>query len=191
MFQAEYGHVSGPKPRLSCTEKEAMLLKQWDMHLPESMEPAALCRFIEKDCQPGITHSCKKIQAFFLNQSTENISLETSVLVQLLFSKLQDEVKHVFLKEKGIVFPLIKKAREGFALDEKIRESIYSAQKLMVNLLLKLRQLLDNYLLKPGSGKEWRSCVNELFLLENKIHQWIYIEQNLLYPAIIKSNSCQ
>lgn len=159
------------------------------MHLPESMEPATLCRFIEKDCQPGISHSCKKIQAFFLHQSTENISMESAELVQLLFSRLQDEIKHVFLKEKGIVFPLIKKSRGGFALDEKIREGIYSAQKLMVNLLLKLRQLLDNYLVKPGSGKEWRSCVNELFLLENKIHQWIYIEQTLLYPAVIKSKS--
>jgi DNA polymerase delta subunit 1 len=36
---------------------------------------------------------------------------------------------------------------------------------------------------------EENNCVQQFFQLEKKVHQWIFVEQNILYPACIQSFS--
>ena len=161
-----------------------MLMKQWDTNLQEGLGPADLCDFIEKECQMEIRTSCNKITHYFSQESNKELSAPVFELVQLLYAKLDDEIQHLFLKESGIIFPAIKKLESGTTIQQKIPDAIHQTQQIIINLLLKLRQQLNNYVTHPGCDKEWKACVNEIFLLENLIHQWIYIEQSLLYPAI-------
>lgn len=161
-----------------------MLMKQWDTKLQETLDPPGLCNLVEKECQREIRLSCRKIADYFSQESNKVTPEPVYELVQLLFAKLQDEVEHLFLKETGIIFPAIKNAGPGYMIPPKIPENIHQTQQVIINLLGKLRQQLNNYVVQPGWCKEWRACVNELFLLEREIHQWIYIEQSLLYPSI-------
>ncbi len=161
-----------------------MLMKQWDTKLQETLDAPGLCNLIEKECQHEIRKSCRKITGYFSEASTSEVPEPVYELVQLLHAKLQDETEHLFLKETGIIFPTIKNAQPGFTISPKISESIYQIQQGIINLLCKLRQVLNNYVVQPGWSKEWKSCMNELFVLEREIHQWIYIEQSLLYPSI-------
>lgn len=161
-----------------------MLMKQWDTKLQETLDPTGLCNLVEKECQREIRLSCRKIADYFSQESNKVTPEPVYELVQLLFTKLQDEVEHLFLKETGIIFPAIKNGGPGYVIPPKIPENIHQTQQVIINLLLKLRQQLNNYVVQPGWCKEWRACVNELFLLEREIHQWIYIEQSLLYPSI-------
>jgi iron-sulfur cluster repair protein YtfE (RIC family) len=161
-----------------------MLMKQWDTKLQEALDPQGLCMLIENECQREIRTSCKQIADYLAISPNKEVPDPVYELVQLLFTKLQDEVEHLFLKETGIIFPAIKNAGPDYIIPPKVPENIHQTQQGIINLLQKLRQLLNNYVVQPGWSKPWRACVNELFVLEREVHQWIYIEQSLLYPSI-------
>lgn len=162
-----------------------MLMKKWDTNLQESMGPAGLCDLIEEECQKDINTSCRKIAAYFLTEPCREMPEPVCELVQILYAKLDDEVQHLFRKESGLIFPEIKKIKAGSCIQQHIPDSIQQTQQVVINLLLKLRQLLNNYVVQPEWSMEWKSCINEFFILETELHQWIYIEQSLLYPAIL------
>ncbi len=164
------------------------MMKKWDSNLQEVLGPAGLCNFIETECQPDINASFEKITGYFSVENNKEIPEPVFELAQLLYAKLDDEVQHLFRKESGLIFPAIKKASSGSPIEQKIPDSIQTTQKVIINLLQKLRQITNNYVIQPNWSKEWKSCVNELFVLESKIHQWIYIEQSMLYPTITPKN---
>ena len=161
-----------------------MLMNEWDIELQDKLGPPGLCDIIEKRCQPEINSSIKIIEHYFTGLSKNEIPESSLELVQILYAKLQDEVHHVFLKESGLIFPHIKKPGSDNLLEQKASEKIHQTQQVIMNLLLKLRRLLNNYVVKPHSTKEWKECVHEFFQLESKIHRWVYIEQSLLYPSV-------
>lgn len=161
-----------------------MLFNEWDIDLQESSNAEGLCNIIEKKCQPEINISIHKIEEYLTEKSNEEIPASILELVQLLHSKLQDEISHVFLKESGLIYPEIKNANSKFFIEQKALDSIQHTQQVIVSLLLKLRQLLNNYFVQPNSSEDWKDCLHEFFQLESKIHRWIYIEQSLLYPSI-------
>jgi iron-sulfur cluster repair protein YtfE (RIC family) len=169
-----------------------MLINQNDNVSNELLTPEGLCSLISKDYHPSITESCSKIETFLLsNHYGKDISIPLSELVHLIFMKLNDEIKHFFLKESGIIFPAIKKnaknktSKEGeHFLHPSALESIHQRQQVITNLLQKLRHLLQDYNIQPSWHKEWKECVNEMFQLESKVYQWIHLEGSLLYPKI-------
>ncbi len=161
-----------------------MLLNEWDIPIQNKMSATGLCEIIEHKCQPEIKNSICSIEQYFNHLSKNEVPESVLELVQLIYSKLQDEVEHVFLKESGLIFPYIKKEHEGVKIEKKASEKIHQTQQVIVNLLLKLRQLLNNYVVKPNASQEWKACVHEFFQLESKIHRWVYIEQSLLYPSV-------
>lgn len=174
-----------------------MLTKQNETISQEALTPEGLCSLILSEYHPAISASCNKIEHFLLsNQYGKDISIPLSELIHLIFMKLNDEIKHFFLKESGIIFPAIKKnsknktAKEvGHMLQPSALESIHQRQQVITNLLQKLRHLLQDYNIQPSWHKDWKECVNEMFQLESKVYQWIHVEGSLLYPKITsKSN---
>ncbi len=165
-----------------------MLLNEWDIDLEEKMSPLGLCNIIENRCQPEINTSISHIDHYFTQLSGNEIPDSVLELVQILYSKLQDEVQHVFRKESGLIYPGIKKMATGFFLEKKASDTIEKTQQVISNLLLRLRQLLNNYVVPQEASQEWKDCVHELYQLEIKLHRWIYIEQSMLYPAITNSH---
>ncbi|MCK9402091.1 MAG: hypothetical protein M0Q26_01700 [Chitinophagaceae bacterium] len=166
-----------------------MLLNEWDIELQEDITPLGLCELIEKRCQPEIKASLSNIEQYFSQLTDIEIPEPDFELLQLLYTKLQDEVRHIFLKESGLIYPGIKKNQSGFFIEERAHETIQHTQQVIVNLLIKLRHLLNNYVVHHNSSVEWKDCVHEFFQVENKIHRWIYIEQSLLYPAITHNSA--
>lgn len=164
----------------------------------ELLTPEGLCSLIQREYHPSISESCRKIEEFLLtSQYGKDISIPLSELIHLIFMKLNDEIKHFFLKESGIIFPSIKKQEKGKSgkdaaqhethahlLPPAALESIHQRQQVITNLLQKLRHLLQDYNIQPEWHQDWKECVNEMFELETKVYHWIHIEGSLLYPLI-------
>ncbi|HEX3023758.1 MAG TPA: hemerythrin domain-containing protein, partial [Chitinophagaceae bacterium] len=169
-----------------------MFLNRLDIDSEAVLSPTGLCDLIQKEYQPEIISSCKLIEKYFSTHAYINeLPSPVSEVVQLLFRKLDDELKHLFLKESGIVFPYIKKnyhntkKSTGNKVDPKVFDSVQHTHQTIITLIQNIRKLLNNYVVKSSSGKEWKQCVSELFTLESHIFQWIHIEQSLLYPKVI------
>ncbi len=170
-----------------------MFLNKIDNHSQEALTPEGLCNLIEMDFIPDIQLSLEDIQKYFdknIHTKADPVSAE---LVALMFIKLKDELDHLFRKEKGILFPFIKQSFAGTmrvgkskGIDAKVIDSLNKTQKGIIQLLQKMRQVLNNYSPLSYSTPEWKDCVNDMFELENKIFQWIHIEQTLLYPKVVE-----
>lgn len=173
-----------------------MFLNKLEGYSHQDLMPAALCNLIQLKYQPQISSSCTAIKQYlFAPSNTNELTASTFEITQLLFHKLEDEIKHLFLTESGIVFPYIKKKHYGKKklyinlIDENVINRIRNKQQKIIKLTQNIRQLLNNYIVKPWWSKEWMECENELFLLEKYIFQWIHIEQNLLYPKVSYLNN--
>jgi len=168
-----------------------MFLNKLDNYSNNALTPEGLCNLIQLEYQPEIMRSCSAIEKYLLlHPYIKELPLSVSELIQLLFSKLEDELKHLFLKESGVVFPCIKKNYHGTeklsegCLDPKVFDTVHNTHQIIIGLTQRVRQLMDNYVVRANASKEWKDCINEMFLLENKILQWVHIEQNLLYPKV-------
>jgi len=169
-----------------------MSLQEIDRLSREAMTPEGLCNIIEYRFQSEIRDSAGRIQDY-LEENPQVLELSDSVseLVHLLFRKLNDEVVHLFKKETVIIFPCIKHHYRGTekiiptnCVENSVYRNIQGTHKVILSLVQKLRQVLDNYHTDASWSRAWRDCLNEMFTLENKIYNWIHVEQNYLYPKI-------
>ena len=172
-----------------------MLLNNSDTVSNELLSPQGLCSLIELEYHPSINTSLRKVEDYLIsNAYGKELSIPMSELIHLVFMKLSDELQHFFLKESGIIFPAICKNEKAIQakepgqhqLQNALLETVQQRQQIIVNLLQKMRQLLY-YNIHSEWSIEWQVCVNEMFLLETKIYQWIHIEGSLLYPKLIKN----
>jgi iron-sulfur cluster repair protein YtfE (RIC family) len=173
-----------------------MLLNNSDTISNELLSPQGLCSLIELEYHPSINTSLRKVEDYLIsNAYGKELSIPISELIHLVFMKLADELQHFFLKESGIIFPAICKNEKAIQakepgqhqLQNALLETVQQRQQIIVNLLQKMRQLLHDYNIHSEWSIEWQVCVNEMFLLETKIYQWIHIEGSLLYPKLIKN----
>lgn len=169
-----------------------MFLHQLDKYTQEALTPEGLCNLIEYKYQKEIQQSADRIREY-LNQNGQILELSDSVseLVHLLFQKMCDEVFHLFKKETVIIFPCIKHHYHGTekiiptsCVENTVYRNIQGTHKVILNLVHKMREVLDNYTTDPAWSADWKDCLNEMFTLENKIYNWIHLEQNFLYPKI-------
>lgn len=169
-----------------------MYLNEWNKYSGNFLSPVGLCNLVEFEYQAEIRASCSAIDRYLsTHPAIREVSLSVSELMQLIFSKLEDELKHLFLKETGIVFPCIKKRyhtdKNIFEqyLDYKVFETVHNSHQVIIDLTQKIRGLMDNYIIKSGWSRDWKNCVTEMSLLENKILFCIQVEEELLYPKVI------
>ncbi len=170
--------------------KSGTMLSGGDTLFTSQVALDALCDHIQEAYHAPIARSCEAIETYFhTHTELPGFSESVSELLPLLFSRLQDECKHLMLKESGIVFPCIRQKAllgETCTVPPAVFEAIKETHQTLINLLQKLRQLLHNYVTQPGWPAEWVGCMQEFFALETSFHRWIYIAQSQLYPRIIK-----
>jgi iron-sulfur cluster repair protein YtfE (RIC family) len=157
----------------------------WNIQLGDQIPASSLCKKIEVECQPELLALCSRIENYFTQHTVNEIDDQHVELVFMLFGKMVDELTHLFLKEKGLIYPGIQAKGLQFELQPAVIHQIQLTQGKITALLNRLRQLLNNFQMKPTWSNEWKSCVQDFFQLETKIHQWIYIEQNMLYPLFV------
>jgi iron-sulfur cluster repair protein YtfE (RIC family) len=165
-----------------------MQLYEWRQSPGKELTPGELCDVVEQDYHLAITASATIIGQFLSkNPDLPDLPVAASELVHLLFSKLNDELKHLLLKESGIIFPCIRNCKKGpqaLCVKDTMVEVIRGRQSVVTALLQRMRQLLNNFVTTPQHNPEWKTCINAFFLLETAVFQWIHVEQNLLYPAV-------
>jgi hypothetical protein len=168
-----------------------------DDNFTNNLTPEKLCNIIELEYQPEILNLCANINNYFSNHPfSKQIPLANSEIAYLLFIKLHDELKHLFLKETGIVFPCIIKyftkhqllMNENF-LDGKVSEAVHKSQAVIIDLIEKIRSILNGFSIDSEWDKELKKCFARLFILETKILEWIHIEQKFLYPRVTVQNN--
>lgn len=161
----------------------------WNIQLGDSIAPGDLCHQIEQECHPELLTICKDIAAYFSRQDHWGFSDPIAEMVQLVFFKMEDEMKHLLLKEKNLIFPGIKSKQRLFVLSPAAWKYIVDTQRVIAELIERIRHLLNHFQTKPTCSKEWQHCVQQFFQLEKRIHQWIFVEQNILYPSSLQSFS--
>lgn len=111
-------------------------------------------------------------------------------LATMLFVRLKDETDQLIRNDRLVLFPLIEKEWEPGADHgphlplQMIREK----NKKILNILDRLRQIANNYILKPEWSTETRLFFEELFGLDQMITQAIYLKENVLVPKLMKFN---
>ena len=157
----------------------------WNIQLGDQIPASSLCKKIEVECQPELLALCSRVEKYFTQHAVNEIDDQHVELVFMLFGKMVDELTHLFLKEKGLIYPGIQAKGLQFVLQPAVIQQIQLTQEKITALLCRLRQVLNNFQMKPTWSSEWKNCVQDFFQLETKIHQWIYIEQNMLYPLFV------
>jgi len=111
-------------------------------------------------------------------------------LQQLLFGKMQAEIIQLIRKETSLLFPAIRDTSAG---NKNLRTAAYnniqqSFQKIQL-LLQKVRQISGNYQLQEQWSTEYKLCIGDMFITEQLLQQWIYVAQNILYPAAVPGHT--
>jgi iron-sulfur cluster repair protein YtfE (RIC family) len=161
-------------------------------HLVEvnELSPPQLCHYIDQKQYIPIRQSLDAVM-----QSADRIEdgqLETDklTLATMLFVRLKDETDQLIRNDRLILFPLIEKEWEPGAVHaphlplQMIREK----NKKILNILDRLRQIANSYILKPEWSTETRLFFEELFGLDQMITQAIYLKENVLVPKLMKFN---
>jgi iron-sulfur cluster repair protein YtfE (RIC family) len=161
----------------------------WNIQFGDTIPPSLLCKQIERECHPELLAICNHIEGYFLVHADTELTDSKSEMVQLLFLKLEDEMKHLFLKETTLLFPAIQNRHRLLLLAPGVWKYIVLTQQGIATLLQRLRLLLNHFQILPAWNKDWCNCVQQFFQLEKKVYQWIFVEQNLLFPACIQSFS--
>ncbi|RAJ85419.1 hypothetical protein CLV59_102122 [Chitinophaga dinghuensis] len=155
------------------------------------LSPTTLCDVVVHKFHHPIEQTADEIMTYFNLELPDDSQVAGSAAIQqLLFSRLHAEFSQVIRKEATILYPVI---REKCVLEEKYKciqpatyESIRQAFQKITLLLQKLRQVSDNYQIQQTWSSEYKLCVSNLYMLEQLIQQWLYIEQNILYPTVTK-----
>ncbi|CAL1521166.1 hypothetical protein [Chitinophaga sp. MM2321] len=158
------------------------------------LSPAALCDIIVNKFHLPVEQTAEQVMAYFLLERQEDPTTPTAAdLQQLLFAKMQAECIQLIRKESTILFPVIRNTSIHNTGKKCIQPAAYesiqqSFQKILL-LLQKLRQVTDNYLIQGHWSSAYKICLSDMYTMEQTLQQWIYVEQNILYPAVMHANT--
>lgn len=154
------------------------------------LTPGLLCNVIANKFHAPIQQLTEQVMAYFnLERQEDRKAPETADLQHLLFTKMQAETTQLIRKEATVLFPVIRNTsalnKSSKCLQPGAYESIQQAFQKILLLLQKLRQISANYQLQQHWSSEYKICIGDMMTAEQLIQQWIYVEQNILYPAAI------
>jgi iron-sulfur cluster repair protein YtfE (RIC family) len=158
------------------------------------LTPSALCDVIANKFHLPLTQTAEQVMAYFNLERQEDHSAPAAAdLQQLLFGKMQTEVSQLIRKEATILFPVIRNISTHNTGKKNIQpaaaESVQQSFQKILLLLQKLRQVSGNYQLQHNWSSAYKICVSDMFVMEQILQQWIYIEQNILYPAVMPGHT--
>lgn len=158
------------------------------------LTPGNLCNVIANKFHFPITHQTEQVMAYFnLERQDDRSAPAVADLQQLLFSKIQTETSQLIRKESTVLFPVIRNVsalnKSKKNIPKAAYQSIQQSFGRVLLLLQKLRQISGNYQLQQQWSAAYKLCVNDIFITEQLLQQWIYVEQNILYPAAIPGHT--
>lgn len=144
-----------------------------------NFSPNELCNYLDERYYSEITHNLESTHKYLI-ELAENEHNQTIDLVLTLFSKLDFEMKQLFAKDRILLFPhLIAQHAQNISLTP-----INIIHQRIINLLQKIRELMNNYVQQPSWSALFKICCNELYGLEQLIHYVFYVKENFLWTRI-------
>ncbi|SEW12372.1 hypothetical protein [Chitinophaga arvensicola] len=158
------------------------------------LTPGNLCNVIANKFHLPINHQTEQVMTYFNLERQEDRSAPSAAdLQQLLFGRLQAETAQLIRKETSVLFPVIRNAcalnKEQKSIPSTVYQSIQQSFEKVLLLLQKIRQISGNYQLQEHWSAAYKLCVSDIFVTEQLLQQWIYVEQNILYPAAIPGHT--
>ncbi len=152
------------------------------------LEPADLCNYLEHKSYTGIQQSLQTISHYMEDLLQQPDGVEQVQLCSLLFAKLKDEADQLMRNDTLIIFPLIRndKGTKPCTARRLPVALIRTMDQKIMQLLERVRHQSNNYISKPSWGTALRICNNELYQLEQKLQQIIYLKENSLLPKVEK-----
>lgn len=140
-----------------------------------------LCQYLEERYYTQILSDMLTVQKY-LTQLACNEDSDVVSVMNVVFQQLEQEVKQLFTKDKLLLFPYFKKQTEVNINLQPVQQIHQKIQ----TILIQLRKLLNNYIQQPDWSNGYKICVNELYALEQSIHQVLYIKENYLWAKLNK-----
>ena len=138
-----------------------------------------LCHYLEDRHYTQILTDMESIQKYLVNLSIKDDS-ELIELINVVFRKLQAEVKQLFVKDNILLFPhMLNNAHVKINLGP-----VNQLHKQISGVLQQLRKLMNNYVQQPSWSNQLKIACNELFALEQSIQHVLYIKENFLWTKI-------
>ncbi|MCU0334857.1 MAG: hypothetical protein MUF62_07365 [Chitinophagaceae bacterium] len=163
-------------------------------HLVEvnELSPPQLCHYIDQKYYTPLQQALSALehQASMLQHS--DIDPEKMSVAHLLFSRLKEEVEQVIRNDRLIIFSVIDKLGAGRAgaVSQVPVQMIRDKNKKIISIIERLRQVANNFILKPEWDADTRLFFEELFLIDQMISQSIYLKENVLLPRLHKLYGC-
>jgi iron-sulfur cluster repair protein YtfE (RIC family) len=144
------------------------------------LETEELCHYLEERHYVQILKDFETTEKYLQQLNSGDEDPEITDLLNALFSRLNLEVIQLFTKDRILLFPHVKyHAEKEISLDP-----INQVHQRVMDLLQKLRGLMNNYVQKPRWSTQYKICCNELYALEQNIQHILYIKENFLWTKI-------
>jgi iron-sulfur cluster repair protein YtfE (RIC family) len=161
-------------------------------HLVEvnELSPPQLCHYIDHKQYTPVRQSLESLFETIDQLKNEELDAEKITLASMLFIRLKDETEQLIRNDRLVLFPLIEKewAKPVPGSPHLPLQMIRDKNKKILNILDRLRQIANSYILKPEWSTETRLFFEELFGLDQMITQAIYLKENVLVPKLLKYN---
>jgi regulator of cell morphogenesis and NO signaling len=113
--------------------------------------------------------------------------------VQAAFSELADELAAHMLKEERILFPYVKQMAGGAGCGPSCFGSVQNPIRVMMlehdnagEKLREIRRATNNYTLPMDACVSYSSLFAGLVEFEQDLHQHIHLENNILFPRVVR-----
>jgi iron-sulfur cluster repair protein YtfE (RIC family) len=163
-------------------------------HLVEVNELSApqLCHYINQKYYTPLLQALgtQEQRAAMLQHS--DVDPEKMSVAHLLFTRLKEEVEQVIRNDRIIVFPVVEKLDDS-QTGTPVRipfQMVRDKNKKIISILEKLRQVANNFILRPEWDADTRLFFEELFLIDQMISQSIYLKENVLLPKLQRVYGC-
>jgi iron-sulfur cluster repair protein YtfE (RIC family) len=152
----------------------------------ENLDVLQTCNYIEDRIYKEIEISISSINKLFNNS---HLYKSSNGLLYSLFCKLKEEIEFLKRKEIIILFPFLNKVVNhtqcrSDLLKNAPFDSIRKNHLLLIDLLSRLKQLANNYVVKHDWDEEYKLGIQNLHELDQQILMLINVKENFLFPKI-------
>lgn len=163
-------------------------------HLVEvnELSPPQLCHYIDQKYYTPLFQALDTQEHLAAMLQHSDVDPEKMSVAHLLFTRLKEEVEQVIRNDRLIVFPVVEKldnCQPGTPFQMPL-QMIRDKNKKIISIMEKLRQVANNFILRPEWDADTRLFFEELFLIDQMISQSIYLKENVLLPRLQRVYGC-
>jgi len=121
------------------------------------------------------------------------------IKVKELFGIIQNEMDQHMRKEEVVLFPRIVEVERELGIDPNLqipKDYLSGPISMMENehdqagdIMFQIRALTNNYKVPSGACTTFQVCLAGLSEFENDLHQYVHLENNILFPRVLESTS--